>query len=479
MQTTQLTALHARSEVGSASELTPASTLPSIIIPRKKQASVLCSAFVAIALTIGYNQCFGVFQEYYLSSNQDVLVPSPASQVSPPPTALLAFVGSLCYGLTWAGGIVVNPVICRIENGSWASTTPSTQRWRRRVLRLLAPRTITLSGVILVSAGFALASVSSSVWQLLLTQGFVVGFGMSLLYFPLLAPAPEYFTKHRATAMGFILAGGGTGGLILSPVFRALLSSVGGRWTLRLYAGFNLVAGLPIAWAVPRSHFATSSTGEGSERRNTHVSRALATRWTFVLSAVAAFFQAAGAQLPLSFIPTYTVVLGLSTSKGSNLLAASNAINAVSRVLIGYAGDRLGRQNTLVLTLFLAASSVFAFWLSSVFTSTPSSVSLWLAFIVFYSVSSGGYYALFPALIAQVFGIRQYAAVNAFILFVRGLGTIFGSPVGGQLLGSSEKGSEAYAGIVYWDGTLLTCATLCCVGLRWAHGKDKGWKWIA
>ena len=200
-QIIRLTASHARSEVASESDLTPAPALPPI--SRRKQAAVLCSAFAAIALTIGYNQCFGVFQEYYLSSSQDVLVPSPASQVSPP-TALLAFVGSLCYGLTWAGGILMNPVISRIEHGNWAPTTPSTRLWHRRISRLLAPRTIPILGVLIVSAGFALASVSTSVWQLLLTQGFLVGFGMSLLYFPLLAPTPEYFTNHRATAMGFV-----------------------------------------------------------------------------------------------------------------------------------------------------------------------------------------------------------------------------------------------------------------------------------
>jgi MFS family permease len=172
-------------------------------ISRKKQATVLLSAFVTIALTIGYNQCFGVFQEYYLSAAQDVLVPSPASQV-PPPTALLAFVGTLCYGLTWAGGILVNPVISRIEHGTWASATLSTRHWRRRVLRRLTTRTITICGVIITAAGFTLASFCHSIWQLLLTQGFLVGIGMSLLYFPLLAPAPEYFTNHRATAMGFV-----------------------------------------------------------------------------------------------------------------------------------------------------------------------------------------------------------------------------------------------------------------------------------
>lgn len=172
-------------------------------VPRKKQVVVLLSAFATIALTIGYNQCFGVFQEYYLSPTQNIIVPSPASQASPP-TALLSFVGTLCYGLTWAGGILVNPVISRIEHGTWVPTTPSTRAWRRRILRLLTPRTITILGVFMMSAGFGLASLSTSVWHLLLTQGLLVGFGMSLLYFPLLAPAPEYFTTHRATAMGFV-----------------------------------------------------------------------------------------------------------------------------------------------------------------------------------------------------------------------------------------------------------------------------------
>ena len=195
-QTIPLTARQAGSEPSARASASPP-------ISRKKQATVLLSAFATIALTIGYNQCFGVFQEYYLSSSQDVLVPSPATQTSPP-TALLAFVGTLCYGLTWAGGILVNPVIARIEHGTWASATPSTRLWRRRILRLLTPRTITVSGVVITSAGFALASLSRSIWQLLLTQGFLVGLGMSLLYFPLLAPAPEYFTNHRATAMGFV-----------------------------------------------------------------------------------------------------------------------------------------------------------------------------------------------------------------------------------------------------------------------------------
>lgn len=200
-QSHELTTRRAGSLVEPDHDHAPTPALPPI--SRRKQAAVLMSAFGTIALTIGYNQCFGVFQEYYLSSAQDILVPSPASQASPP-TALLAFVGTLCYGLTWSGGILVNPVISRIDHGSWASNSSSTRLWRRRVLGFLTPRMITITGVFMMSIGFTLASFSRSIWHLLLTQGFLVGFGMSLLYFPLLAPAPEYFTQHRATAMGFV-----------------------------------------------------------------------------------------------------------------------------------------------------------------------------------------------------------------------------------------------------------------------------------
>lgn len=552
-------------------------------VSRKKQAGVLCSAFIAIALTVGYSQCFGVFQEYYLSPSQDVLVPSPASQSSPP-TALLAFVGSLCSGLTLSGSILVNPVISRIEHGIWAPTAPLSTHlwWRRSISRLLlTTRTITISGVLMMTVGLTAASFSNSVWQLLLTQGFLVGFGMSLLYFPLIAPAPGYFTKYRATAMGFV-------SLLPARLYSFLLqtghhnstrpSVLNGR-ALKLGCSNNITPSTPSFLSGIFKDITNNGTTNLSDlsRRRYRWSHTLArdsgatqrSRWSLDLEALCRvesnrrvadclggatesiyrkhehqrvtcsgletdipllccgrispgscsrdplssfpkktlsaltikdyvtdqdceshlkppqltleFLQAAGAQLPLQFIPSYTVILRRSASEGSNLLAASNAINAVSRVLTGYAGDRLGRQNTIVLTLFLASSSVLAFWLSSsVLTATAlSSYSLWLAFIVIYSFSAGGYYALFPALIAEVFGIQQYGVVNAFMLLVRGFGTAFGSPVGGRLLGSEKEGSRAYVGVACWDGALLVGATVGCVGVRWAHGKAKGWRWIA
>ncbi len=90
----------------------------------------------------------------------------------------------------------------------------------RRRHRRFSARWLTVPGVVLMTAGFLLASVSTRVWQLLLTQGLLYGVGSSMLYFPLLGPAPEYFTRHRATAMGLILSGGGIGGLVLGSMLQ-------------------------------------------------------------------------------------------------------------------------------------------------------------------------------------------------------------------------------------------------------------------
>jgi MFS family permease len=206
------------------------------------------------------------------------------------------------------------------------------------------------------------------------------------LYFPILSAAPEYFTTHRGSAMGFILSGAGVGGLIFSPLIRTLLSSIGPRWTLRFLAFLTLAISLPVALTAAPSRFIG--------RRPTHVDLKLALKPAFLFSVGAAFLQAGGNGLPATFLPEYSVALGYSASAGASLLAVSNAVNSVSRVATGYAGDRLGRQNTLIATVVLCVVSVLALWLGS--TEDGGRRILWVLFVVLYGVAGGGYNALFP-----------------------------------------------------------------------------------
>lgn len=422
-------------------------------ITRQRQILILVSSFLTICIVVGFNQSYGVFQGYYTSADQNML---PASTKDD--GALVAFVGTLGAGLTWGGSIVVNPLLSRVEGKSF--------------LGLVGRRWITTLGVLLMSLGFGLASLSSQIWHLLLTQGLLYGIGSSMIYFPILSVAPEYFDAHRGSAMGFILSGTGVGGLIFSPSFQALLGKLGPRWTLRFLAFLNLVISVPIALTAAPSRFV--------HRRPTHIDLKTARKPAFIFSVGAAFLSAGGNLLPGIFLPQFSVVLGYSAAFGAVLLAISNGVASASQTLTGFAGDKFGRQNTLIFMITFSLISTLAFWLSSVLILGNGAKGLWLAFIVFYGIAGGGYNALFPTMVAEVFGMRSYASVNGFMYFVRGLGAMVGSPVGGKLLGSGESRLDSWKGVVLFDAALLAGAAFCIVGVRVLHAVDRReWAWKA
>ena len=111
---------------------------------------------------------------------------------------------------------------------------------------------------------------------------------------------------------------------------------------------------------------------------------------------------------------------------------------------------------------------------------------------MFYGIYAGGYNALFPTTITDVYGVQNYASVNAAIYFVRGLGSIFGAPVAGVILGHHRRGNAPVNGVAQWllkmkyehvafyDGALLLGASVCVAYVRWLDAKNKGtWKWKA
>ncbi|KAK3066206.1 hypothetical protein LTS18_001909, partial [Coniosporium uncinatum] len=272
---------------------------------RNRQIIVLISAFMTVFQTIGMNQAYGVFQSYYTSNPADsVLPPSQASN-----KAVVAFVGMLGAGLTWAGSIYVNPLMARSKD----------------------LRHITLAGAVFMSLGYILAGFSTRIWHLLLTQGLLYGVGSSMLYFPILSVAPEYFDSRRGAAMGVILSGAGLGGLALAPIIRVLLDSVGVRWTLRALGLLNLVIGLPIAWS--------ASPSRSSTRRPTLVNINIAKKPAFMLQVLAALLQASGNFVPLTFLPEFSVALGYTAAFGALLLSVNNGVNSASRILMGFIAD--------------------------------------------------------------------------------------------------------------------------------------------
>ena len=128
--------------------------------------------------------------------------------------------------------------------------------------------------------------------------------------------------------------------------------------------------------------------------------------------------------------------------------------------------------------------------------------SRFLAFVVLYGVLAGGYNALLPTTIAEVYGVQNYDAVNGLIYFLRGMGAIAGPPIAGAILGNHQRGTvvgntgsnstfsmgnigigdlrRKYNDLVIYDGVLLVGASLCVSYVRWSDAREKGaWNWRA
>ena len=72
-------------------------------------------------------------------------------------------------------------------------------------------RTLIITGSVLIVFGVFLTSFGRSYWQLMLTQGVMVGVGGGLLFLPGLLGLSTHFQGRLALAQGLAMSGGSLG----------------------------------------------------------------------------------------------------------------------------------------------------------------------------------------------------------------------------------------------------------------------------
>lgn len=350
-------------------------------------------------------------------------------------------------------------------------------------------------GATIFTLAHILASFGTKLWHFTLSQGVLLGLGTCLAYMTSVTVAPTWFTTRRGLAMGIILSGTGVGGLVWAPALKACIDAMGYRNTLRLTGAVSFVlntgAGAAMTWEPSRK-----AQNEIEQRAKTTRNifavplvdfRLMKTR-KFVAQASGAVFQGAAYYIPVFFFATYASSLGYSDTAGANFIALSNACNAIGKIVIGYAADRYGRLNVLLLTTIISAISALVFWVPS--TILPfaqhqeASRGLFIAFTIFYGVFASAYVALFPTSLVELFGPQNFASVNGFLYMLRGLATMIGTPVSGLLIRSSTAAVMAprmYEGMSVLVTMLLfaTAFSVVWVRLEAMVGPDGrvNWKW--
>ncbi|KAL2918202.1 hypothetical protein HK105_202129 [Polyrhizophydium stewartii] len=348
---------------------------------------IIAASFMIHFVAIGLPSSYGVFQAAY----KELPEFAGASSLS------IAFIGSL--------GSAGLPLFS-IPAG--------------RLTDKYGPRIVCICGAAIVAASLVLASFTTSLWQLLVTQGFLFGLGTSVAYLPGLAVISDWFVKRRGMATGIAVAGSGVGGLALGPILRALISQLGWRWTLRL-AG--IVGGAVLALCALILRIRTP------RKSGKAIDLSLFKDSLFLRLYGMSFINSFAYFVPFFYVPTYALKYGMTKDQGALLIGLLNGASGVGRICLGFSADYIGHVNTLTSCLSLATLAILLIW---PFATTFGTL---LLFVLFFGFFVGGFISLTPTVIAQLFGGKgNIATVTGMLYNGFLLGNLFGSPIAGAML---------------------------------------------
>jgi MFS family permease len=332
------------------------------------------------------------------------------------------------------------------------------------------PRMIVFAGGIAYATGFFLASRVDQVWEFYASYGLLAAIGMGCMFVPLSSTIARWFVDKRGLAMGLFYAGGGVGGLILTPSIQAVISNwdwragwvtlsivsaalilpaalflkrdpedmglgpLGGSEPGRANAGPTALMGDPVAEAeIGDDH----SFGEAIKSGRL---------WLFGLGCLFTFGGILMAQINLVAYATDRGILAATAATAMGIIAG---VNAVGRLGMGAIADRLGIRRTMILTVLLAAGVLF--YLNSV-----DRAWVLLLYAVPFGFLAGGFLTMMPLCLARLFGTSALGSIMGVVGMFAAVGPALSPALGAAIY--DRTGSYFYAFLLAG-----TCAVMALV----------------
>lgn len=282
------------------------------------------------------------------------------------------------------------------------------------------PRPVLLTGAAVMGVGLLLTSRVDSIVVGYATYGVGVGVGVACGYVPMVAVVGGWFERKRSTALGIAVAGVGLGTVVAAPLAASLIERHGWR------TGYVVLAVASTALLVVAAVLAERPPVPVASPTALSLRQALRTPAFASLYGSAVLLSLALFQV-FVYLPDFAEDEGATKVAGAGLVAVVAASSIVGRLVLGPVADRIGRIRTYR-ACFLVMGVSFGIWL--VAPSYP-----WL--VVFAVVMGGGYggfVALSPAVVAEVFGVSGLGRLIGVLFTGAGVGALVGPPLAGVLI---------------------------------------------
>jgi OFA family oxalate/formate antiporter-like MFS transporter len=314
--------------------------------------------------------------------------------------------------------------------------------------------TVTLGGI-LTGLGYILSSTADHVGHLIIFFGLVSGAGLALSYNGSVASGVKWFPDLKGTATGIIVGGFGLGALAFGPLAHTLMERVGWR-TAFLILGFSfsllmiamallIIKNPPAGWKPEGWDPAKLTRGRTVEYTGRDFEPGAAIRTPEFIGMWLHFaLIISGGFAILTHIRPFSIdYLGFTGGAATGLIALFSLLNFSGRLVLGPLSDRIGRINTfsIIGTLMGIAVSIF---ILIYYVDIPS---LAYPIVLIGGMAFGGYLALSPAFVADVFGLKNIGVNYGAMFTAWGVAGIYGPYFAGRIY--DVYGSYEIAFIVF------------------------------
>jgi MFS family permease len=299
-------------------------------------------------------------------------------------------------------------------------------------------------GTVALGAGYLAAGSASSLWQVAIAHGLLIGVGCSASFGPLIADMSHWFWRRRGIAVALAASGNYLAGTIWPPVVQYFIATSGWRATHIGIGLFCVVTMLPLTIGLRRrfvSHHADAATTSAARRQAELPLSPLALQ---VLLCIAGVACCVAMSMPQVHIVAYCGDLGYGAARGAEMLSLMLGFGIVSRLISGLIADRIGGVRTLLLGSVLQGLALFLYlWFDGLF-------SLYVISALF-GLFQGGIVPSYAIIVREYFSPREAGTRVSLVLMASLLGMALGGWMSGAVFDLTGSYQAAFLNGLGWN----------------------------
>lgn len=297
-------------------------------------------------------------------------------------------------------------------------------------IQKLGPKFMIILGGVIVSLGWILSSFANNITILVITYGIMGGTGVGIVYGAPMAVSAKWFPEKKGLAVGMTLAGFGLSPFITAPLARKLIESYNVFVTFKIlgiaFLFIILILSLPLRF--PKEDEVINKNSKNIDEKDKTLREVLTDARFYLLWIGFAIGTFTGLMAIGISSPVGEEIIKIAPHNAAYIVSIFAIFNGIGRPIFGILTDKFHSRisGTVSYLLIIIASIIM------LFAKEGMVISYVIAFCIFWFIL-GGWLAIAPTAVSNIFGAKSYARNYGFMFTAYGVGAVGGGIVAGEI----------------------------------------------